>query len=297
MRTRHFFSHNWFRTLITLSALSTLALCPPSALAQTSKRINPADKATLDALKEKNKGILAPGAPAPESGKVVSDWSIVIVAARGENARASAEAAAEKVRTKGGLPEAYAEQRGEAWVVAFGRYPSFEDKDAQRDLERIKATKIDNEQPFAGAVLSPPLDSRVASTMPQYDLGNLKAKQGKAAAYSVQVGVYDAGQGRKPTPEDIKLARESAEKAVVQLRREGEEAYFFHGPLRSMVTIGVFANAEVESSRTGTPVLSERIKQVRKRFPYNLVNGQGLKVRNETDKEGRLQPSFVVAVP
>lgn len=295
MRTFQICWHNSLRTLLFVAVLAALAR---PALAQPGKKMDPADKAKLDALRGKNPGLLRPGATPQAPGKVTSEWSIVIVAARGEDAKPAAEAAAEKVRTKGGLPDAYAEQRGDAWVVAYGHYPNFDDAAAQRDLERIKGMKIDGSQPFAGAVLSPPLVAHVAGSLPQYDLANVKAAQGRRAAYSLQVGVYDAGgQGRQASPEDVKVAREAAEQAALELRREGEEAYYYHGPWRSVVTIGVFPESDLDTSKGGAPIQSQRIKDLQVRFPYNLVNGQGLMVRHEGDAKGRLQPSFLVAIP
>jgi hypothetical protein len=260
--------------------------------------MNPADKAKLESLKKRSKDVLKPAAAQAAPGKVTTEWSIVIVSFRGEGAKPAAEAAAEKVRTKGSLPDAYAEQRGDAWVVAYGHYAKFDDSAAQRDLEHVKSITVDDAKPFEGAVLSPPLVDHVAGTLPQYDLANVKAKQGKRAAYSLQVGVYDAAnQGRQASPDDVQAAREAAEQATLELRREGEEAYYYHGPRRSMVTIGVFPASDLDTSRGGSPVLAPRIKDIRQRFPYNLVNGQGLLVQNKGDKEGRLQPSFLVAIP
>ncbi|MBI1190606.1 MAG: hypothetical protein GC200_08025 [Tepidisphaera sp.] len=294
MRTCKHFSNNRFRTSLVLSAF---ALLPGLALAQPSQGMDPADKAKIDALKAANKGVLQPGPPGVQNtGKVTSEWSIVIATARGEGAQEAIQGAAEKVRTKGNLPGAYAEQRGDAWVVAYGHYPSFADSTAQHDLETIKNIEIDSAKPFAGAVLAPPITDHIAGGLPQYDLANLKAREGKRAAFTLQVGVYDPGD--KPTDEDLKLVRETAEQAAAELRREGEQAYYYHGPRRSMVTIGAFSQDEVKLSRSGTPTLSPRIKELQKRFPLNLVNGKGLMVAPAKDEsKGHLQPSFLVGVP
>lgn len=292
MRTRKLFSYNPVRTSALLAAF---ALLHGVALAQPTKGMDPADKAKLDALKAGNKGLMQPAAPGQNPANASTEWSIVIVSARGEGAQEAIAAAADKVRTKGGLPEAYAEQRGEAWVVAYGHYPSFDDAAAKRDLDRIKNLQIDDAKPFAGAVLAPPVTGHIAGSLPQYDLANVKAREGKRAAYTLQIGVYDPGD--KGTPDDLQLAREAAEKAAAELRREGETAYYYHGPRRSMVTIGTFSQDDVKLSRSGTPSLSFRVKQLQQRFPNNLVNGQGLLVRTDTDPKGRLQPSFLVAVP
>ena len=85
---------------------------------------------------------------------------------------------------------------------------------------------------------------------------------------------------------------------AVQMRREGEEAYYFHGPRRSMVTIGLFDETEYDTKAPGKPKQSKRLLDLRKAHPYNLVNGQGMRVKIKGQKgEGDISPSFLVNVP
>src|SRR5437868_8318690 len=47
-----------------------------------------------------------------------SSWTIVIVSAVGEGMEGEAQLALDKIRSKGGLPQAYMERRGKSMVVA-----------------------------------------------------------------------------------------------------------------------------------------------------------------------------------
>lgn len=104
--------------------------------------------------------------------------------------------------------------------------------------------------------------------------------------YTLQIGYYDDEYGK-----DFRAA---AERAVVVMREDGHEAYFYHGPHRSMVTIGLFS--EKDFVREGvSSVYGPRIREAQKTHPYNLGNGRTLiqKVRGESVGE---QPSFIVKV-
>ena len=78
--------------------------------------------------------------------------------------------------------------------------------------------------------------------MPDFDLATVKARRGtKKPLYTLQIAVYGRPDNTDATKEDLAQFRKSAEEAVVQLRREGEQAYYYHGPNRSMVTVGIFS--------------------------------------------------------
>lgn len=228
---------------------------------------------------------------------VRGDWSIVLVAMRGAEAGQTAALALEKVRRQGGLAEAYVERRGESVVVAYGRYDSPLSRAAQEDLARVRAMEVDGERPFAGAVLAPPPMEGLRGSIPEYDLAGVRESlnAGRAKLYTLQIGVYATDDGREPSSSELTRIRRAAEAAAVALRREGEEAYYFHGPRRSMVTIGVFAEQEIPAS--GRPMGSMRLREAQRKHPHNLVNGQGAMVRTAGQREGRLQESRVVEIP
>jgi pimeloyl-ACP methyl ester carboxylesterase len=228
---------------------------------------------------------------------VRGDWSIVLVAMRGAEAGQAAALALDKVRRVGGLAEAYVERRGASVVVAYGRYDSPMSRAAQEDLARVRGMVVDGERPFAGAVLAPPPMEGMRGSIPEYDLAGVREAMnaGQAKLYTLQIGVYTADAGREPTASELTQIRRAAEAAAVALRREGEEAFYFHGPRRSMVTIGVFTEQEIPA--TGRPMGSIRLREAQRKHPNHLVNGQGAMVRVGGQREGRLQESRVVEIP
>lgn len=63
-----------------------------------------------------------------------------------------------------------------------------------------------------------------------------------------------------------------------QLRDEGFEAYYRHGPAKSFITIGAFGASAVEKvtegKKTRIIIHEQRIKEIMKRFPFLAVNGR-----------------------
>jgi hypothetical protein len=190
--------------------------------------------------------------------------------------------------------------RGAATVVAVGQYPTMEA--GQKDLERIRAMEVvvdgEKQRPFTLAFLAPP--SEIKGTLPQFDLRNVRREK-PWAIYTLEVGMY-MRVDQPPTLKELEEFRRTAEQAVVQLRREGEEAYYHHGVKGSSVTIGLFGEEDFDA-QTGYQAPS--LVQLRKRFPHSLYNGQGVKRKvTMTDpktgravKQERLVESRLVAVP
>jgi hypothetical protein len=234
-------------------------------------------------------------APAPaQSGQPDTSWSIVIVSAMGEGMEADAKNALDVVRANG-LPQAYMERRGKSIVVAYGRYSGPETPEAQADLKRIQAIEVDKKKPFEAAVLAPPTFSSLPGSIPEYDLSTLKQRRGKNALYTLQVAAYTRMDGNPATQQDLAEFRAAAEKAAVELRREGEEAFYHHGPRMSVVTVGVFGEKDVDPTHPGKE--SMLVSMARKRHPLNLVNGEGIKVKVRGQSEAKLQPSFLITIP
>lgn len=231
-------------------------------------------------------------APAPGTD---SAWSIVIVSAVGDNMERDSQLALEKVRSKGGLPQAYTERRGKSMVVAYGRYPGPDAKEAQADLKRIQGMVIDGGTPFANALLTPPPYDSLPGSVPEYDLSTIKQRRGKNALYTLQVAAYTRMDSKQASAQDLAEFRAAAEKAVVELRREGEEAFYHHGPRMSVVTVGVFGEKDVDPVHAGKE--SMVVQMARQRHPLNLVNGQGVKVKARGQTEAQLQPSRIIVIP
>lgn len=231
------------------------------------------------------------------SGKVAREnaWTIVIVAFRGEEADQLSRLALHKVQTEGNLPGAFIERRGEAVVIAYGQYESGDSARGVEELKRIQSMEVNGEKPFRDALLAPPVNGSNLGGMPQINLVQAKALYGEHALYTLQVGVYGRQDLLHPTEEDLKEARKAAEQAAMKLRQEGELAFYYHGPRMSMVTVGVFD--EVDFDPQVPTAQSSRLRDARKRFPYNLYNGAGIKERRPGQAEARMQTSTLVAIP
>lgn len=156
------------------------------------------------------------------------------------------------------------------------------------------------------AIIGVGRDQATVAALIQYDLATAKQRVGSHAIYTLQVARYGLLDNTRPKPDELASFRQAAEEAVLQLRAAGDEAYFYHGPAGSTVTIGLFEDADYVTTTKGPdgnttqlprPYESARLIAARAKFPHNLVNGQTLEVRTKGSKEPIIQPSFVVGVP
>ena len=135
--------------------------------------------------------------------------------------------------------------------------------------------------------------------MPQPDVGNPAWDLRKLdAAYSLQVAVFE------PTEEFFEYKQAAADYCKL-LRERGYEAYYFHAPASSSVTVGSFGVDAVISravERLGrTYYVTEYSDEVRRLqehelLKYNLLNGAIYRVRNESGLSEPV-PSRLVKVP
>jgi len=211
-------------------------------------------------------------------------WTIVLAAFSGPDAGERADAAAARVRENTWMGDLRVRQREDGAVLSFGEYPTPDNRQAQRDLQRVRRTTLDEQNAFQAAFLAPPPDRRVEGSHPELALSNVRETYGPTALYTLQVGVYESPDRRE--------AMRSAEQAALQLRREGELAFYHHGPSRSMVTVGVFSAQDYDLS---SGRMSQEILDLKSRHPYNLYNGMGVKERGSLGE--RIQPSGLVRIP
>lgn len=266
---------NPIRTISTSLCLVCLACFTPSALAHQPPKPDPA---TL------------PAAASPE-------FTIMLGSFRGPGAPDDAARALAVIQTRGQLPDAFIEPRGEAFVLAVGRFPAIDHPDALQRLKDLQETQIDASLPYAFAFLAP-LGNDAASAEgmnPQINLVRAKELYRARALYTLQVGVYGRDDIPNPTDADLTEARRKAEQGAAQLRREGELAFYYHGPRLSMVTVGVFNDKDFDPQKPTHE--SAELAAARKRFPYNLYNGAGVEEKTPGAKKGRLQRSALVLIP
>ena len=224
-----------------------------------------------------------------------TQWTIVLVTL--PNSQLAAQVL-NTVQSTHGLVGATIQQRAEKFAIAYGRYAGPDDIQAKLDLDRVRELQSGSSRPFAGAYLAPPPASALTGSNKDHDLRTVKQRFGPQALYTLQLGVYGTNN-TTPKPNDIKEFRRAAEQAVLELRAQGERAFYYHAPLRSMVTVGVFGEADFDGSTTPA-IESFRLIELRKRYPHNYLNGQGIRETITTDtgqRVTRLQPSALVAIP
>jgi len=291
-----------FRPIFKFAAVFALTLLVPASWGFSAAEQPDRGTGSQPTLKEQGREIFKPsGLKSPTDAKGTKtpagkdDWTIVIAAFRGERAAEEANIGLARSHTEGGIPDSYLQQRGPAVVLVYGHYTGPDDKQAKQDIERLQGMVINGINPYAFAYLMPPASTAQAGVIKEYDLRRAKDLYGKSAVYTLQVGWYGREDLKSPTEDDLKDARRAAEEGASRLRSEGELAFFFHGPHRSMVTVGVFDTTDFDPQ---TPTLqSARLKETRKKHPYNLYNGAGYKVQTKGMSQGKLMESGLVAIP
>ena len=223
-------------------------------------------------------------------------WSIVLAAFSGEDQQRDAELVLAAVGDIG-LAGANLETRRDNTVLTFGAYEDPDDPEAARDLRRIRQITLDGRTPFAGAFLAPPTAEAGTGRTPEYDLRYAKALHNPGALDTPEIAVYARADRRRPRRDGLEQFRAAAEEAVRSLRAEGEPAFFYHGPNRSSVTLGLFNGDDHDPE---TPQFeSTRLRMSRDRHPTLLLNGAGLRetVRTSSGTATRLKPTYLVGVP
>lgn len=237
--------------------------------------------------------------PGAATGSVLSGapdregWAIVLYTSTQPDHRRIVSEWLAGFRQATSLTQGWVESDERGSIVRFGSYPSVESKEAQADLATLKNFVLNDRLPFARAYLAKYGGSDAAGRVREYNLTQArKFYPREDTVYSLQIGVYEAEQAT--TAEE---ARRLAEEAVVQLRSQGEMAFYYHGPNRSMVCVGVFPSTAADAA---TGMYSPEVRALQQRFPYNTFNGRSLKqeiLTTSGKKREELQPSFLVQVP
>jgi hypothetical protein len=237
-------------------------------------------------------------------------WAIrAITTVGGDHAR-SAEAYADALRKVDGLRSRLVRIIHDSVTskVYYGRY--LREYDVQTgnatfkpphrdDLRVIRGLTLGagGSRPFAMAL---PELLPIPSTHPEWDL-----TRQTTGHWSLHVAVF-YNEGR------MNQRRKAAEDYCSELRRQGELAFFHHGPVKSSVCIGLFPESALKTMtktdrRTGTPIsgtvyADPRLAALQKKFPNNLENGHIINriVRDPVTQQivrRTANESFVVRVP
>ncbi len=215
-------------------------------------------------------------------------WSVLVLAISGEGHQAKASSAAQRLAASG-LAGAFVEPRDNGSAVLFGEFDDPSSKAAQSALHQVRGLNFAGGMPFGSAMMVAPPEQEAATNDPA-DLRNARRGPGNPR-YTWQVGIYRRTDKQKPSAEEVAEFRRNAEAAARALRAQGEQAFYYHSATASTVTVGLFAE----------PPSAVQEAEMRRRFPYNLVNGLGVKERGQAagtaERRERMQPSFAVEIP
>jgi hypothetical protein len=250
-------------------------------------------------------------APRPGPGQE-GVWAIRCTALRGPERQRQAEDCAKSLGGVAGLRAdgVLVVDNGRESIVYYGRYRRDYDArsgehryrpDHLRDIELIRSLSFNTDGrvtfPFLYATMEELPTERSAPAA--WDLNNADGY------WSLQVAVFF-------NDEDITNRRQLAEEYCRVLREQGEEAYYHHGAVNSITTVGLFPKAAVQTITQKDPwtgyltavnrVVDERAVALQKRFPDNLHNGRRLLDIVRDPKTGEIRErvpreSFLVKVP
>lgn len=185
-------------------------------------------------------------------------WAIQVINIEGNDRHGRAQVMVQQLRNEASLADLWMEDMDNVVSIYHGRFAYASDPAIRPALAKIQAIKIDGSKPFAECQLVPLVgDGRVIAD--PFDLRQF------IGYYSLQIGFYDSNFDG-----DFRAA---AEQAVRALREDGVDAYYYHGPYRSIIAIGVFSYDQAFISAGTHDTYAPRIRMLQEQFPFNLGNG------------------------
>jgi hypothetical protein len=184
-------------------------------------------------------------------------------------------------------------------VAVGGKTPTYR-PNALPDLELIRSLSLNVDGqpawPFIYATLE-----ELPSGRPQHPEWNLANAKGY---WTLHVAVfYNEGE--------ITSRKYLAEEYCRELREQGVEAYYHHGPVRSSVYLGLFPKQAVQAFKQTNPlsgvvtvnnkIVDERLLDLQKRYPVSYQNGKIVNELVPDPKTGQVTrvpfASFIVRTP
>ncbi len=258
--------------------------CP--VLAQWPERSKPRPSAVPRTMSPET----APG-PKREAEDAVpalkaSGWSIVLESHSGAGAMARAQSRLSAVSSDSGRSDAFVRATSRGAAIVAGAYGGPEAAEARADLALVRGRLVDGNLAFSQAFFAPPREAVDPGQVPEVNLLSARQVFGRGKEYTLQIGFY---QSKKSDD-----AKRAAEQAALQLRREGELAFYYHGPTMSVVTVGVFGDGDFDQ---GLRPKNAAILALQERYPLNLHNGEFPVIEKRSGLPDVRQPSQLVKIP
>ncbi len=219
----------------------------------------------------------------------VTTWSIPLQRYTGPHRYTNAQWLIQTLTQEHGLTQLSIQDAGGVSVVYAGRFESADDPAAAALLGRVQQIQLQGQQPFTEARLQARHDTGEAA-----DPWDLAPHHGK---YSLAIAFYDSAF------DEERGRRQAAEDAVKTFRDDGFDAYYYHRPQRSYITIGLWDEhqaftEEIDTSSGETTFLqvySPQVLAMQERFPNLLGNGVTIELSMENESLGRSE-SFLFQV-
>jgi hypothetical protein len=277
----------WAERAVALALAGALVVCLAACASGSGGASADPDRRTEAQTVLGPAAVGAPNANANADGPRARGWAVLLERAASADHERIARQRAADIRRALGRPDVSTRPVDGGTAIVLGSFASHDSPAALAALEYAKTLEVNGRRPFARAFLVPPPFDDAGGT-PRFNLRNAADNAARPVAYTLQVEQYD--------DEDRALRARVAEQRVIELRQQGEQAFYHHGPRFSIVTVGLFGPGEWNPTfREASP----RIQQAQQRFPQMLLNGAPLRMRNARTGEalGGFAGTFLVRVP
>lgn len=215
-------------------------------------------------------------------------YTIELETYRGPDRLRKAHARIRQLKEQAGLADLWTLDLDGVLRLYHGRFARENDPLARLALKQVRSLQINGDRPYDDAQIQP-LDPRGGAASKR-DYEDLNLRRFSDQGYlTLQVAVYDEAYG----PE----FRKAAEQAARALREDGDRAFYYHGPHRSMVTVGLFTFDRHFVQEGKQRAYGPEIEKLQQKYPYNLVNGITVIEKNKDGEVIGEQKSSVVRVP
>lgn len=171
--------------------------------------------------------------------------------------------------------------------VHFGRYPAADDGALTRDKKKLEQLSLAGRFRPRMIAVRQATDAGLEGAGLTADTGPARAHDLRnahpEAIYTLQVAIWDA---------DFRGDRkQAAEQEAARLRSEGYNAYFYHGPRDSLVTIDAYAQGAYRQINEGGQIRNElhpHIQKLRERDGMTWLRRNGKVIELKDDRTGEL---------
>ncbi len=163
-------------------------------------------------------------------------------------------------RQDAGLANLWYATIGSETTVYLGRFTDKDSKEAKAALREVRDAEVNGKAIFAKAKVVK-LNAERGDALDPRDLRSLKGR----GLFTLQIGYYDGSYG----PD----FRRAAETAVDVLRDQGEKAFYYHGPHRSMVLVNAWNRTEAFTLVGQVDRYSDAVRITQEKYPHNVPNG------------------------